>query len=276
MASQDAVVQGVSAEVHAFLSRRVATVKTKISGVLNVNPFMLRAIKEVHSFSNLFSMTRYMFTTHLGSGDATAFGKMIDEKVLPTVFHTIRLGAVERRRQNMVASPFDDVDHVVEQPDGEFLLSLKASAWSIQHAQAMRLYDSFKAIGDFHLQRSGIVVGVFYGTSRDLTNKYSILRGADHKHTQQHVPLDYVTVKAGKDFWSWLNEDIPETEDWVMQGTIAGAQLYFSENPEAEALFRDGPRKLALELAEKYKIDAQAVVDWFQLLHAVNDEPESR
>ncbi|MEG6513153.1 PmeII family type II restriction endonuclease [Desulforamulus ruminis] len=272
MAKKEHIVSGVAKESHDFLARRVEKVKKQISSFLNINPFMMRALQELHSFKDIKSMSEFLFISHLASGHATSFGKMVDEKLLPNVFNTIKLTARVRRDQSFEASAFDDIDHLVKRTEGEYLLSLKASAWTIQHAQAMQLYHNFKAIGDFRLYGKGIVVGVFYGNAEALTNKYSILRGINPRHQDEFVQLKYVSVKAGKEFWSWLNNDEEETQDWVLEGIIKGANDYYNNNPLSKQFVLDGPSKLAKELSEKYNIPEKGFIDWFYLMHAINDD----
>lgn len=274
MATKSHIVSEVSQQTYDFLSRRAKKVEKHISGILNINPFMMRALQELHSFDSVKSMSEFLFVSHLAGGHATAFGKMVDEKLLPKVFNTTKLSAKVRQEQNFLASAFDDIDHLVTRNDGEYLLSLKASAWTIQHAQAMQLYTNFKKIGDFHLYRNGIVVGVFYGNTKALTNKYSILRGVNPRHQEEFVELKYVSVKAGKDFWAWLNNDEPDTQDWILEGIDEGANKYFSDNPKAKEFITNGPQKLANELAQKYKMSTTGTINWLYLLHAINDNEE--
>lgn len=213
-----------------------------------------------------------MLSWHLGTGHATSFGKMVDERILPNVFKTIRLDSTFRHKPPYNSSPFDDIDHLVRRSDKEYLLSLKAGSWTIQYGQAMGLYHNFKALGQQNLQGAGVVVGVFYGHKGLLTDKYRIVRGENVRRQQILTPLNYVQVKAGAEFWSWLNNDVNQTQEWVMEGILLGVKQFSANNPEMSEIVGGASKLLAKELQAKYGLSSDGSIDWFFLLHAINDD----
>ena len=265
------VVDGVARLVHEFLKRRMEKVESDISAFLNVNPFLLSSLREFHSFHTVRDLAEFLFISHMSQGHATGFGKLVDEKMLPQVFKTIKLNRTVRRERKLSAAAYNEIDHIVnpDSKDDWSLLSVKAGAWTIQDTAAHNLYSAFKQIGDFQLYGKEIVVGVFYGNKDSLTNKYDILKGINPRQQDQFVVLNHVRVLAGKAFWSWLNGDEEQTQEWVLEGTKAGSEAAFTAG--VSTVIRDAPQRLAEELAKKYGISLEGNIDWLRLLIAIND-----
>jgi hypothetical protein len=274
MKTREQIVSGVASEISEFIKRRATKVSAEIGSFLNLNPFLLAAISEMHEIKDQDSLAEFLLAAHLATGHATSFGKLIDERVLPVVFGTAKLDAAYRRSNDLTDAVFDDIDHIVVRADGkEYLLSLKAGSWTIQHGQAMQLYANFKELIERGAAKDGIVVGVFYGNETLLTNKYDIVQGINRRHQATMTRLTQVSVKAGKEFWSWLNDDETATQDWVMEGIRQGSEQYLKGDNHLAQVFKDAPEKLKAELREKYNLPADGSLDWFYLLHAVNDMP---
>lgn len=271
MIGREEIIAGTARETALFLSRRLRKLRTKISGVLNINPFLVCALQDFHQIEDQHSLAEYLLNSDLGTGHATSFGKMVDEKLLPDVFGTIRLDSTFRHTPPYNTAPFDDIDHLVRRSDGEYLLSLKASAWTIQYGQAMGLYDNFLKLGQQNLKGAGIVVGVFYGHKGLLTDKYRIVRGENFRRQDILQKLDYVEVKAGAEFWSWLNDDEVATQDWVIEGIERGTNDFSSNNPEMSEVVGGAAELLVQELQTKYGLPDDGSLDWIFLLHAINN-----
>lgn len=274
--SESAVIEGVAALVDAFLKRRLNKLTGNISEFLNINPFLVSALRDFHSFKKLDDLADFMFISHMAAGHATGFGKLVDEKILPKVFGTLKLDKKMRLEKQMLAPAFDEIDHMVnpDSPDEWSLLSLKAGPWTIQNSTAHSLYEAFKSISAFQRHGKEIVVGVFYGNAKALTNKYEILRGINPRQQDQFVVLNHVRVLAGRDFWSWLNGDEPDTQEWVLEGTRLGASLLLNQSAENRDIIKNAPKRLAEEIAKKYDLPVDQDIDWLRLLLAIND-PES-
>jgi hypothetical protein len=270
----ESIIEGTATEIELFLARRLRKLRTEISGVLNINPFLMCALQDFHQIKNQDALANFMLNWHLGNGHATGFGKMIDEKLLPNVFGTTRLDSTFRHLAPYNSEPFDDIDHLVHRSDGEYRLSLKASSWTIQYGQAMGLYRNFHALGEQRQQGAGIVVGVFYGHKGLLTDKYRIVRGENVRRQEVLTPLDYVHVKAGAEFWSWLNDDHPETQDAVMQGILTGVKGFSRDNPTMAQIVGGAASLLVRELRAKYQLPEDGSIDWLFLLHSINDDKD--
>ncbi len=269
---KDSIIAGTANETGLFLARRLRKLRTEISGVLNINPFLMCALQDFHQITDQAALAKFMLNWHLGNGHATGFGKMIDEKILPNVFQTTRLDSTFRNVPPYNTEPFDDIDHLVHRSDGEYRLSLKASSWTIQYGQAMGLYRNFHALGQERQQGAGIVLGVFYGHKGLLTDKYRIVRGDNVRRQDILTPLDYVQVKAGAEFWTWLNDDRTDTQDAVMQGIMKGVKDFSRDNPTMAQVVGGAAALLVKELRKKYELPEDGTIDWLVLLHAINDD----
>lgn len=269
--SKDFIINNVAALVSDFIKRRLEKIQKDISSFLNVNPFLLSALRDFHSFKRIQDLADFLFIAHMSQGHATGFGKLVDEKILPQVFGTVKLTEKERKSRKLTAAAYNEIDHIVN-PNSSTewsLLSLKAGAWTIQDTAAHNLYNAFKQIGDFQVFGKEIVVGVFYGNKNSLTNKYDILKGINPRQQNQFVELNHVRVLAGKDFWTWLNGDEEETQLWVLEGTRQGSEIAFKKNNNSNV--QNAPQKLAIELSEKYGLLLDKEIDWSRLLIAVNN-----
>ncbi len=242
-----------------------------LSETMSLNPFLAPLVYDLHNLRDLPELVSLLTTGHLLVGYSTAFGKLVDEKILPHVFGTAKLDRAFRRDTAPLSqSCFDDIDHLVpRRRGGPDLLSLKASRWTIQLGQAIGLNRFFETI----LQRHGdefdhIAVGVFYGQSDTLSDKYDILRGKNRGANHDVVDLtENVKVYAGKDFWQWLNEGEEETQEWVLEGILEGMDDTDLREECAELLER-----YTAKLSENYSryTRADGSVDWRSLLADIN------
>jgi hypothetical protein len=149
------------------------------------------------------------------------------------------------------------------------LLSLKASRWTIQLTAAKELNTAFSKILTTHGDKyEEVVVGVFNGKQATLTDKYDILRGINRGKHHDVVDLTQrVHVYAGREFWTWLNEGEQRTQEWVLEGIVAGLE---------KAKCRDECRELLASYAKAFNkayeehINADATVDWHRILRDIN------
>lgn len=199
------------------------------------NPLLLPLVAALHGISSASDLTRLYVEGHLIVGHNTGFGKLIDEKLLPQVFGTEKLtGRFRGRTPPFSQAAFNDIDHLVPRGEGVDLLSLKASRWTINLGGATNLNSSFKALSDYYVvpdraRYREIVVGVLFGKAGALGDKYEVLRGATPYQRTKHGVTDLtetVRVVAGREFWSWLNDDEERTQDWVLAGILAAAREY--------------------------------------------------
>ena len=224
MLEREFVIQRVMECAGWWLKQRAAKINAPEHGSMEVNPFLAPLICALHGLKSPKELFDFLAAGHFYIGHGTGFGKLVDEKILPRDFGTSKLDKKYRVENGFSDPAFDDIDHVIEKEDGLYLLSLKASKWTIQLGQAMGLNHAFQNLiamrtrGEINFKK--IIVGVFYGHADDLTDKYRILRGvttgADH-----HVAdvTDHVEVLAGRTFWAWLSNNA-DAQEWIMEGIL--------------------------------------------------------
>jgi hypothetical protein len=273
---RDDVVNGVAQWTAWWLKQRRAKVTSLGLEAMAINPFLLPLISALHGYSTVSELAAFQMSGHLAVGHATGFGKLIDEKVLPEVFGVSKLSAAFRRERELNASMFDEVDHIVERrlgpPD---LLSLKAGRWTIQLTMAAKLNSSFAELIDARdrgeiEQFDKIVLGVMYGTSEGLTDKFRIVRGVETGKRHDTVDIrDDVDIYAGSDFWAWMNDGDPRTQAWVLEGILEGIKNESSDIGVASSALRAYEGAYEATLAKD--IDpSTGEIDWQALLRTIN------
>lgn len=277
MRNRGEVEQGVAHWVVWWLNERRKKLVEQLSDSMSVNPFLLPLLFEFHGLTHFGQLSDLVVSGHLYIGHATGFGKLIDEKILPSVFGTAKLGKAYRASNPPLnLHVFDEIDHIVTRPNGSReLLSLKAGKWTIQLTMAVQLNAAFNSIlRDHPAHFSNIVVGVFYGNADGLTDKYDILRGINRGAHHNVIDLtNNVHVYAGRMFWAWLNEGEPATQDWVLAGIERGIELHRQSEERQPKKVVDYLREYADEVRAQYDhfIDpATGAADWNRVLTSIN------
>lgn len=266
------IINGVAIEVVRFVKNR----RDKLDGLrhtsMAVNPFLNPLIMELNGYDDLDELSAFLVGGHLLDGHATGFGKLVDERILPNVFGTKKLTGPFRRENPPYDAPmFGVIDHIMEYDNGgDGMLALKAGRWSIQLGQALNMNSSFARMldarerGEVSFDR--IVIGVLYGTEDTLTDKFRVATGVG-PHDVVHI-RDHVDTYAGRRFWAWLNDGVDETQEWVMDGFLAGmdaAREELGSAADAVEAYRASYRE---QLARHLRDDR--TVDWHALLREVN------
>jgi hypothetical protein len=265
------VVLGTATWVAWWTDQRKRKLREKLSDTMTINPFLLPIIFELHNISDFGELSDFLVGSHLMIGHSTGFGKLIDEKILPQVFGTEKLTANYRRNNYpFINSCFNEIDHVIHRTNGDTdLLSLKSSRWTIQLTMAMQLNHAFnEIITSFGDEFSQIGVGVFYGRVENLTDKYDILRGINRGAQHNVVDLtDRVSIYAGRDFWTWLNNGVEDTQDWILEGIEHGISR---SNPREEGgQLLESFNQSVSRLYQKY-VRSDGTISWDELLRDIN------
>lgn len=270
--SQSRVTTNVTRLVSDMIERRAEKMRGDVHESMAVNPFLVPIIQALHGLNTPREIADFLLAGHFIGGHNTSFGKLIDEKVLPEAFGAQKLSKKFRAANELSASAYDNIDHVVDRPDGRYLLSLKASRWTIQLGQAVNLNKSLaelielRKVGKARFQ--GIVVGVFYGASDKLTDKYAILRGTDKGANHDVVNLSHdVQVYAGKALWTWLGGS-DQAQRWIMDGILAAIRLRAANECVAQQTTERVERALIGTLAKMGT--ARTDQDWYELLDTIN------
>lgn len=272
------VIAGVSKQIVWWMGERHRKLAELRHETMSVNPFLLPLIFGIHQFNDFDELAEFLVASHLSTGYATGFGKLVDEKILPHVFGTIKLDKAMRRTPPFSISAFDEIDHIIPS-SGEHrakLLSLKAGRWTIQLTMAVQLNKAFDEL--IKLRRSNrlgvfafdeIAVGVFYGTSGTLTDKYDILRGINRGANHDVTDLTkYVHVYAGREFWAWLNGGEQQTQEWVLEGIIQGFQVAERSQGSLVKLLADFRKEFSQQF--QFSILPDGAIDWKSIVHKIN------
>lgn len=256
-----------------WIRQRMKKLRKHLSDTMTINPFMTPFLFDYHNCDNVQELIELIVNSHLMVGHATGFGKLIDEKLLPRVFNTTKLDATFRNANPPYDnSAFDEVDHIITREDESIeLLSLKAGKWTIQLTMAVQLNRSFKDILRYYSHISdNIVVGVLYGKTSELTDKYDILRGIN-RGANHHVEdiQENVSVFAGEEFWNWLGggDDI---QDQVLNGFLEALEETKLEE-QNQNLLEDFSKKIGDTYQPILKKE-DGTFDWLNLLHEINNE----
>ena len=269
IATHDVIVGVVGEETCWMLGQRMGKLRDALHQSMSLNPLLMPILYDFHGSSNFEELGELLVVGHLMSGHSTSFGKLLDEKVLPRAFKTKKLtGAFRAKLHPFAEAPFNEIDHLVSRPDGPILLSLKASRWTIQLTAAVELNRAFARILTEYPDFKRIVVGVSAGKLETLTDKYEILRGINRGKRHDVTDLTKnVEVYAGREFWSWLNGNEPATQDWILEGILAGLKKADCRN-ECAALLKH----FTQVINEQYKdfVHKDGKVNWQALLTKIN------
>ncbi len=272
LADRELVIAAVERLTIAMIKRRAAKVAATNHGTMEINPFLAPLICALHGLKNAKELADFVIPGHFYIGHGTSFGKLIDEKILPAAFGTTKLTKKYRVANGLADPAFDDIDHIVEQADGRYLLSQKASKWTIQLGQAAGLNRSFKALIDMRsrgeIEFKRIVVGVFYGNANELTDKYRVLAGVTTGAAHDVVDISGdVEVFAGRAFWHWLSGS-PDAQEWVMIGICRAIQSAKRAEGAAQSATEAIEREVTGMLSQVGAIETEA--DWVAFINAVN------
>jgi len=273
--NKEQVVSKVAECVVWWIDSRRKKLKKLSHSSMAVNPFLLPLQVSLGGIKSFNDLAHLLLAGHFSIGHATGFGKLIDEKILPLAFDAKKLNKAFRKSSSWTHAMFDEIDHVVHRREGRtYLLCQKAGRWTIQLTMAVKLNSAFvellEARRDGKIRFDGIVVGAFYGTTVGLSDKYDILRGVNRgaSHNVVDIQAD-VKVYAGRTFWSWLNDDEDQTQDWVMEGILRGIRLSEEKLGPIQDLLEKYEQKLATTLS-RYMLPS-GEMDWAAILKMIND-----
>lgn len=271
------VVTKVAEQVTWWMGQRRKKLDELRHETMSVNPFLVPLIFDIHGFKDFESLAGFLVAGHLATGYATGFGKLIDEKVLPRVFNTRKLDKKARSAHPLIMPVFDEIDHLIVGPSGSArLLSLKAGRWTIQLTMAVHLNKTFAELIDLQsrgklgrLRFDEIAVGVFYGDSSSLTDKYDIIRGINRGAAHAVVDVQrHVNIYAGKQFWAWLNDGEENTDAWVLEGIMEGLR----QSRMVVGSLGDLVSAFAAEFASTFAgyVRADGSIDWQGITRKIN------
>ena len=229
-------------ETDQLLERRLKKARELVdakSSDVNLNPFLMLALAPAYNIFSPFEAAEYLQNSKLHHGDATAFGKFIEDKILPP-FGVSR--PAEKDEDPHLYSPID-VETTV---DGKrYLLSLKSGPWTMNQAHANEMINRFPEIHD----RTGdsLIIGIVYGTRERLNNKPQLVeRGTG----------DYTHTLIGHEFWEFVT-GVRDAHKEIFRA-IRAAQGKFSDRHGGQTFYEQMiEARLALASSFRHAFDLE-------------------
>ncbi len=182
--------QSIIAVTLDLIERRFSTMQGLVdvnSKDINLNPFLMLAMAPAYNIYSTFEVAEYTQNAKMYHGDATAFGKYVESRILP-IFGVTE--PIEKKRSPQTYSPID-AELTVE--GNRYLATWKSGPWTMNQAHAHEMIQRLPQIHDE--TGSDIILGIFYGRLHKVNNKPALVaRGTG----------DYFHVLIGKDFWEFV------------------------------------------------------------------------
>jgi Type II restriction endonuclease EcoO109I len=173
-----------------LLERRLDKVR-KMTSVdstdVNLNPFLMLAMAPAYNIYSPLEAAEYAQMSKLPHGDATAFGRFVEDKVFPI------FGADDPSEKSRKPALFSPIDKEITVDGERFLMSLKSGPWTMNQSHANEMVANFPAIHEETGCR--LIIGVFYGSEARLNNKPALVKAKTG---------EYVHTLVGKQLWEFV------------------------------------------------------------------------
>jgi Type II restriction endonuclease EcoO109I len=200
---------------------------------VNINPFLMLAMAPAYNIYSPLEAAEYAQMAKLPHGDATAFGRFVEDKVFP-IFGVA--DPPEKRRSRSLFSPIDKEITV----DGtRYLMTLKSGPWTMNQSHANEMIAGFPKIHE----RTGcdLIIGIFYGSKLRVNNKPGLVT---------RETGGYVHTLVGKELWEFVT-GVRDAHLCVF-AAIQEAQVLFAERHGGKT-FAEHLIEARLQLAESFR-----------------------
>lgn len=236
-------------ETSLFLERRLKKARNLIdvtSSDVNLNPFLMLALAPAYNIFSPFEAAEYLQNSKLLHGDSTAFGKFIEDKILPPFDVS---SPPEKKAHKDLFSPID-VEATV---DGQrYLLSLKSGPWTMNQSHANEMVNRFPEIHE--MTGATLVIGIVYGTRAKLNNKPAYVE----KKTG-----DYTYTLVGREFWEFMT-GVRDAHKEVFRA-IRAAQGRFSERHGGQTFYEqmmEARLRLTASFRDAFELEGEEAEMW--------------
>lgn len=196
----------------AFIERRFLTVRDLVKvDKVNINPFLMLLMAPAYNIFSPLEAAEYMQNAKVPHGDATAFGRFVEDKLLPI------FGVIPVDEKKTEATVYSSIDGALTVNGIPYLATWKAGPWTMNQSHANEMAHHFPAIHEASGKQ--IILGIFYGTERQLNNK---------PHVVSRATGDYFHVLVGAEFWEFVT-GVKNAHMFVLDG-IRAAQRQFALN----------------------------------------------
>lgn len=241
--------EGIVEETDQLLERRLKKARELIdarSPDVNINPFLMLALAPAYNIFSPFEAAEYIQNSKLHHGDATAFGKFIEDKILPP-FGVIK--PAEKSAEPDLYSPID-VETTVE--GSRYFLSLKSGPWTMNQSHANEMIASFPKI---HEQTGhDIVIGIVYGVRERLNNKPALV---------ERSTGPYAHTLIGHEFWEFIT-GVRNAHKEIFRA-IRTAQARFAERHGGKTFFEqmiEARLALAASFRDAFELEGEEAEMW--------------
>lgn len=184
----EAQYQEIIQESLSFIERRFSTVRELIKvDKVNINPFLMLLMAPAYNIFSPLESAEYMQNTKVPHGDATAFGRFVEDRLLP-IFNVSPVK--EKKTESTI---YSSIDGALSVEGVDYLGTWKAGPWTMNQSHAHEMSQHFPTIHDTSSKE--IILGIFYGTPSQLNNKPRLV----HTNTG-----DYFHVLIGSEFWEFI------------------------------------------------------------------------
>lgn len=223
---------------HALLERRFAKVQGMVdvaSSDVNVNPFLMLAMAPAYNIFSPYEAAEYAQNAKLPHGDATAFGRFVEERIFP-IFGT---KSPAEKGDPETAALFSPIDQELSVEGTGYLATYKAGPWTMNQTHANEMIHRFPEIHD----RSGceIIIGITYGKRERVNNKPA-------KVMRETGP--YVHTLVGQNLWEFITG--VEDAHFEVFRAIRKAQKRFAVEHEGKT-FYEHLIEARLRLADSFR-----------------------
>ncbi|MBF4163489.1 PmeII family type II restriction endonuclease [Nocardioides acrostichi] len=175
-----------------LLNRRLDKVQKMTdvaSSDVNINPFLMLALAPAYNIFSPFEAAEYAQMAKLPHGDATAFGRFVEDKIFP--IFDVRLPAEKTAKHT--STVWSSIDREITVDGRRILMTLKAGPWTMNQSHAHEMAQNFPAVHE--ATGCDIVIGIYYGKRTSVNNKPLMVRGRTGP---------YVHTLVGKDLWEFV------------------------------------------------------------------------
>ncbi len=236
-------------ETDKLLERRLRKAKGLVdvkSSDVNLNPFLMLALAPAYNIFSPYEAAEYLQASKLHHGDATAFGKFIEDKILPPfgVSHP-----QEKKERPAVYSPID-VETTVE--GTRYLFSLKSGPWTMNQSHANEMIGCFPKIHEETGDQ--LVIGIVYGTRDRLNNKPALVERSTGPYTHTLV---------GHEFWEFMT-GVRDAHKEIFRA-IRAAQGRFADRHGGKTFFEqmvEARLTLAASFRDAFDLEGEEAEMW--------------
>ena len=181
--------EAIVAESLAFIERRFSSMQQTrgVSEKNNLNPFLMLLMAPAYNIFSPFEVAEYLQNAKMPHGDATAFGKFVEDRIFPL------FGVTAPPEKALDRDLFSPIDAQLVVDGSRYLASWKSGPWTMNQSHANEMREQFPRVNE----KTGcdIILGIIYGTEKQLNNKPALVR---------RTTGDYVHILVGADLWQFV------------------------------------------------------------------------